>query len=375
MPAMRFHYRLESCTLPARMNHWLRSKEYVMKKRLTLIVAVTIVLGATATLIWAHSSAKRSAAPAASAKTDYLIAGAGRVEPNSENIKLSSELNGKLKRVYVDEGAVVRRGQVLAELENADYRAEVESAAAEVIQRQAELRKVINGARQQERHEALSSVAEAEAVMNHALLEKDRYRKLFEAAVVSREEADNYAKEYDVAKARYEEMSHHHELVDASAREEDQSMAEAQLQLARAKLDEARAVLEKTYIRSPIDATVLRKHHREGESVSNSSTAPDPIFTVGDKSSLRVRVDVDEADVSKLTLGQAAYVTADAYGNRRFSGHVVQIGQQLGRKNVRTDEPTERVDMKILETLIALDREEDLPVGLRVYAYIVGGGN
>jgi len=80
---------------------------------------------------------------------EYLIAGAGRVEPNSEDIKLGSEINGKLKRIYVEEGTAVRRGQVLAELENGDYRAQVESAEADVMQKQAELRKAINGARQQ----------------------------------------------------------------------------------------------------------------------------------------------------------------------------------------------------------------------------------
>ena len=347
-----------------------------MKRRILLASAVVLLTGATATVFWGRTvSAKKTQEAHAVAQSEYLIAGAGRVEPSSENIKLGSELNGKLKRVYVEEGDTVKRGQVLAELENDDYRAQVESAAAEVKQKQAELRKVINGARQQERREALSSVAEAEAVMNHAQLEMDRYRKLFAAGVVSREEADNFAKEYDVAKARFEEMSHHHDLVNADAREEDRTMAQADLQLVQAKLDEARAVLEKTYIRSPIDATVLRKHHRQGESVSNSTSAPDPIFTIGDKSALRVRVDVDEADVSKLVLGQAAYVTADAYGNRRFPGHVVQIGQELGRKNVRTDEPTERVDMKILETLIALDQGQDLPVGLRVNAFIVKAGN
>ena len=343
-----------------------------MKRRILLAAGVAILTGATATLIWAHSTNTKKVAPAATTETrDKLIAGAGRVEPNTENIKLGSELNGKLARVYVDEGDVVKRGQVLAQLDNGDYAAEVESATADVQQKRAELRKVINGARSQERREASSSVAEAEAVMRHALLEKERYRKLFEAGVVSREEADSYAKDYDVAKAKFDEMSHHRDLVDADAREEDQAMAEANLKLAEAKLAESRALLEKTYIRSPIDGTVLRRHHREGESVSNSASTPDPIFTVGDTSALRVRVDVDEADVSKLSLGQPAYVTAEAYGSKKFSGHVVQIGQQLGRKNVRTDEPTERVDMKILETLIALDPGQDIPVGLRVDAYIV----
>ena len=335
-----------------------------------LITAIVALTGATATVIWGRTPSNRKPAQARP-QAEYLIAGAGRVEPNSEDIKLGSEINGKLKRIYVEEGTAVRRGQILAELENSDYRAQVESAEAEVMQKQAELRKVINGARQQERREALSSVAEAEAVMNDAKADMQRRRGLFAAGVVSREEEDRYEKEYEVAKARYEEMSQHHALVDAAAREEDRAVAQANLRLAEAQLDNARALLEKTYIRSPLDAMVLRRHHREGENVSNSTSVPDPIFTIGDTRALRVRVDVDEADVSKLALGQRAYVTADAFGDRRFPGHVVRIGEELGRKNVRTDEPSERVDMKILETLVQLDESVDLPIGLRVNAYIV----
>jgi len=343
-----------------------------MKRNILLITAIVALTAATATVFWGRTTTNGKPQPVqAGAHGEYLIAGAGRVEPSSENIKLGSEINGKLKRVYVEEGTAVRRGQVLAELENNDYRAQVESADAEVMQKQAELRKVVNGARQQERREALSSVAEAEAVMNNAKADMQRRRGLYAAGVVSREEEDRYEKEYEVSKARYEEMSQHHALVDADAREEDRDVAQANLKLAEAKLDNARALLEKTYIRSPIDATVLRRHHREGENVSNSTSAPDPIFTIGDTRALRVRVDVDEADVSKLSLGQRAYVTADAFGDHRFPGHVVRIGEELGRKNVRTDEPTERVDMKILETLVQLDEGIDLPIGLRVNAYII----
>jgi len=159
--------------------------------------------------------------------------------------------------------------------------------------------------------------------------------------------------------------------VDDQAREEDRSLAEANLQLSRAQLQEAQARYEKTFIRSPINGLVLRKHHRNGESVSNSSTAPDPILTVGDDHVLRVRVEVDETEVSKVHVGQKAYVTADAYGQRKFWGHVVRVGEELGRKNIRTDEPTEHVDTKILETLVELDPGADLPVGLRVDGYIL----
>jgi hypothetical protein len=84
----------------------------------------------------------------------------------------------------------------------------------------------------------------------------------------------------------------------------------------------------------------------------------------------RVRVDVDEADVGRITIGQPAFVTADAFGDRRFRGRVIRIGQLLGRKNVRTDEPTERVDTKVLETLVELEDGRELPLGLRVQAFI-----
>jgi multidrug resistance efflux pump len=335
------------------------------------ISGIVAVAALTATLIWGRTtSAKRAQASKTEQPATFLVAAAGRVEPGSEDIKLSSELNGKLRSILVEEGNRVSRRQVLAELINDDYRAQVDSAEAEVRQREAELRKVVNGARTQERREAFSSVEEAKAVMNNAEAEMLRRQKLFAAGVISREEEDRFTKEYEVAKARFEEMSHHHDLLDADAREEDRAMAEANLQLSRARLEEARAVLDKTFIRAPIDGTVLRKYHRAGESVSNSATNPDPVFTIGDKRALRVRIDVDEADVNKLVLGQSAYVMADAYGNRRFQGHVVRIGQELGRKNVRTDEPTERVDTKILETLVELDGGVDLPVGLRVNAFI-----
>jgi HlyD family secretion protein len=304
-----------------------------------------------------------------------LIAGPGRVEPASEDIKIGSELSGRLKTVNVEEGDAIHRGQVLAELGNADYRAQVESARANMVAKEATLRKVINGARRQERAEAWSSVNEAKAVMENAQSEFRRRQQLFAAAVVAREELERYKREADVAKAKYDAAVEQHALVDDHAREEDQSFAEADLELAQGQLAEAEARYEKTFIRSPIDGTVLRKHHRSGESVSNSSTVPDPILTIGNRKTLRVRVDVDETDVSKVKLGQRAYVMADAFGQQKFWGHVVRVGQQLGPKNVRTDEPTEKVDTKILETLVELDPNANLPDGLRVDAFIVPDGN
>jgi HlyD family secretion protein len=343
-----------------------------MKRKTLLLAAILVLTIVTTTLIWGHD--KTSSAKAPVSPSDWTIAGPGRVEPVSEDIRLAAELSGKLKAIFVEEGNPVKRGQVLAELENGDYRAEVESAEAEVKAKEAELRKVVNGARREERLEALASLDQAEAVMTNARAEMIRHQKLYAAGVISEEEADTYAKEYQVAKAQYESKVQTHRLLDEASREEDRAMAAADLQNAVGKLDQARALLAKTYLRSSIDGTVLRRYHRVGESVSNGATTPDPIFAIGDTSTLRVRVDVDEDDVSRLACGQKAYVTADAYPNRRFWGHVVRVGEELGPKLVRTDEPTERVDRKILETLVQLDHGVQLPIGLRVNAFIVNDG-
>ncbi len=139
--------------------------------------------------------------------------------------------------------------------------------------------------------------------------------------------------------------------------------------LARARLAEAQAMLSKTIIRAPIEGAVLRKHLKAGEIFSEMRQTP--ILTLGDAKILRVRVDVDETDIARVSMGQRAYVTADAYPGEKFWGKVVRVGQLLGKKNVRTDEPAERLDTKVLETLVELEPGKPLPPGLRVDAFII----
>jgi HlyD family secretion protein len=305
-----------------------------------------------------------------SSEPEILIAAPGRVEPISEEIKVGTEISGKLKEILVEEGDRVQAGQVIAVLENSDYRARVASAEARLRQAEAELRRILNGARHQERLQAQAGVEEAEAVLENARIEMKRRQSLYRDGFISREEVDRSEREYQVAKARYEASLQHQALINAAAREEDRSKAQADVALARAQLDEARARLEKTMIRSPLTGVVLRKYLKTGESVI--SDAPHmPIITVADTTILRVRVDVDETDVGKIRIGQRAYVTADAYAGKKFFGRVVRIGQILGKKNIRTDEPSERVDTKILETLVELDPGTELPLGLRVNTFIL----
>jgi HlyD family secretion protein len=341
-----------------------------MKRSLILIGLMIPIVGLTAFAVRTRTTASSSAQPTipAAAALD-VIAAPGRVEPISEEVRVGTEMSGKLREVSVEEGDRVEAGQVLAVLENDDYRARVALAEAQLTLKEAELRRVINGARRQERREALAAIKEAEAVMENARVEQHRRQTGYAQGVFAKEEADRAEREFGVAKARYDMAVERHALIDDEAREEDRTRAEADVQLARARLAEARALLEKTIVRAPLRGVVLRKYLKTGETFSDQRNIP--ILILGDDSMLRVRMDVDETDVSRVRAGQRAYVTADAFGGEKFWGRVVRVGELLGRKNILTDRPTERVDTKVLETLIELENGRKLRPGLRVDAFIV----
>jgi HlyD family secretion protein len=378
-----------------------------MKRKLFYTTAVLVVLGTVLTFALLRDNsrevvrAEATATDGSATREQEIISAPGLVEPVSEEIEVGAEMPGKIKDVMAEEGQSVTRNQILAVLENADYAAQVAAAAsniasseaqalaaeARVQQARAELRRVVNGARVEERREARAAFEQADVIVGNAQTELARRRALFAEGDVAREELERAERDMKVAEARRRELRERFGFVNAAAREEDVARAEATVRLSEAQVNEARARilearaqraeaqarLDKSYIRSPIAGVVLRKRLRVGESVSPESPNSS-IFTIADTSMLRVRVDVDERDVGGISVGQKAYVTAEAYGERKFTGRVVQIGQVLGRKNVRTEEPTERVDKKILETLVELDAGQWLPPGLRVDAFIVNGG-
>jgi HlyD family secretion protein len=297
------------------------------------------------------------------------VAAPGKVEPVSEEMRLGFDIPGKLTAVLVEEGDAVNAGQVLAELDNKDIRAKVVQAEANLAAKQAALDKTLAGARDMQRREAKAALNEAEAVLRNARDEYNHRAKLLGRDAVSVEEANRAEREFLVAQKRVDQARERYRLIDDPTRREDVDMASADLSNARGLLDEALAYLDKSRIRSPIDGVVLRKHRRAGEMVSVNFDSP--VVTVGDIGSLRVRADVDEKDVDKVKLGQKAYMTADAYTGKRFWGKVMRIAKILGRKNVRTDDPAEKSDTKVLEVLIDLDGPVYLPVGLRMDVFII----
>jgi ABC exporter DevB family membrane fusion protein len=296
---------------------------------------------------------------------------AGVVEPAGEERVLIPEVGGRLQRVAVAEGDTVARGQVLAEIENAEFLAAVDFAKAQLALREAERDRLRAGARPEERDEARALLDEARTLSRQAADELARRRTLAERGTLGREALGQAQAQADAARARLAVAEARWRLVEAGARAEDLRAADAAVAAARAELARAQAQYDKTLIRSPIDGVVLKRDLREGETVV--ALSPLPLARIGDLSTRYVRADVDELDVGRVRAGQRAVASSDAFPGRRYAGEVVQVARRMGRRNVVTDRPAERVDASILEVVIRLEPGADLPVGMRVDVRIDAG--
>jgi HlyD family secretion protein len=329
-------------------------------------------------------------------ETAKTVVAPGYVEPISEEIEVGSEIAGKLKQVLVEEGEQVLKGQEIAILENSDFlaninnakaqvvtlRSQKETAGAKILQAKTDKSRIANGAKIEERREAKINYESTLPNIEKARREFESRQKLHQTGDVSREEMERAKTAYENAVKQSEVLKAKFNVVNSDARKDDLDKADAAIRLAETQIREfdaqireaetrvrtAEANLTKTIVKSPITGVILRKRLHDGESISPDN--PKGIVTIADTSALRVRVDLDETDVAKIKLGQSAYVTADAYNEQKFTAKVIKIGQILGRKNVRTERPTEKVDTKILEVLLELDKGQNLPLQLRVDAYI-----
>ena len=347
------------------------------------------------------------------------IAAPGLVESESGQRNLSYEIPGILKVVNVQEGQSVKAGELIAELENADAIARLESASADLAAAEAQLKIATGnlaaeiqrahcevdrlkadvalmeaGPRKEEiaRSRAEQRVAEAEA---HRMTE-DAARLADPAGVKSGAwtDADRTRLQWtaeaakgrlDVAKAnqsllengyRREEIDRSRAALSVAEAELSQyestqiyklAAATAQVKQAKSKLNLAEADLVKTRLYSPIAGVVVWKFMHAGEAVD--PTHPTPVVAVADLSHLRVRADVDEADYPQIVKNQPVRVAADAFSGAFFTGKVQRIADSAGQKRFSTGESKERMDVKVVETVIALDDKCPFKLGLRVTVY------
>lgn len=300
-----------------------------------------------------------------------LVAGNGIIEPADRETKLASHIPGRIKAVLVKEGDEVAPGAPIAELENDAEKAALDASEADLSVRRAELMRTTRGLRKEDRDAIVADTdsAKARAELSQGALQ--RVEVASKGGAATADELDRARRQAEADKGLLEAAEARRRAALSGARAEDVFVAQANVQAAVARRDQAKSTLERLTIRSPIAGRVLQVKLRAGEYYNPQGG--DPIAIVGDTSKLRVRMDLDERDLAKVKVGAKGFVTLNAYPGRKFAARVVELGRRMGRKNVRTDDPTERIDTKILEVLLELDERDGLVPGLRVVSYVEEG--
>ena len=215
-----------------------------------------------------------------------MVTATGSVQPTNQ-VDISSELSGTIRKVLVDYNGKVKVGQVLAELDTDKLKAAVDSSKAKLAA-------------------ARAKVKTAEATRREMKVEHERKRLLARKKISSQHDLD-------AAKAAY----------DRAVAGVDSAKADVAAAAANLKLGETN--LAKTCICSPIKGVVLERNVETGQTVASSLQAP-VLFTIAeDLTKMEVQVDVDEADVGKVREGQKASFTVDAYANKTFHATIREL--------------------------------------------------
>ncbi len=295
------------------------------------------------------------------------VGGNGVVEPRDRETKLAPSVPGRIASISVTEGQRVEPGAVLLELEHLAEDAALAAAEAELRALQADLSRTARGNRTED---VESAEADAAAARSRADTSADRLARLesvVSAGGVSAEELERARRTSRSDEEQARSLEARLRAVRGGSRTEEIAAARARAAAAAARRDQARVEVERRIVRSPIAGTVLQLKYRVGEYVQPGQG--EPLVVLGDLSQLRVRMDLDERDIGTLREGGSAIVRAIAFPGQDFPARIVEIARRMGRKNVRSDDPAERNDTRVLEVVMVLERPGSLVVGQRVMAF------
>ncbi len=203
------------------------------------------------------------------------VTATGTIEPVTE-VEVGTQVSGIIDKIYVDYNSVVKKGQVIAELDKTNLNSELKSAKA--------------------------NLASAKSDLDFQKTNYERYKVLNEKGLVSKTEFETTYLNYRKALEAYNSM--------------------------RENVNKAETNMGYATITSPIDGVVLSKAVEEGQTVASSFNTP-TLFTIAqDLTDMRVIADVDEADIGEVREGQRVTFTVDAYPNDTFHGEVTQVRQE-----------------------------------------------
>ncbi len=321
------------------------------KKTVAIVIVILVGCAALVALTVYRSDAdaqKVITTKVARENLSSIVSGTGEIKPKNY-VNIGATAFGPITHLYVKEGDHVKKGEVLAVIQNVPQQSTVGAQKATISGAQRDIAADI--AAQQV---ATANVEHAKADLEQKNLDYKRGQELYKNALISKQD-------YDADKAAYD--------ISVATLAQDQAslvQANAQTASARAKLASAQQTLvgdvdayNKSFSIAPFDGIVTNLPVREGETavVGIQNAEGSTLMTLGDMSIVTAEVKVDETDIPGVVIGQSADVTVDALPGKVFKGHVTEVGNQalLRSTGVSTSQSTtgteEAKDFKVVVTL------------------------
>lgn len=244
----------------------------------------------------------------------------------AHQILISPKVSGTVTRLTFEEGKRVKKGDVLAEIEDVDYRTDYDHALGECELARQKLLEMEHGNRPEEIAQAKAQLQESEA--NLITLEADwkRMQLLREKKVATAADFDASLSKYQAMVRQIERMRFAYTLMQIGTRKERIDQAKADLQTAESNVEKSRWKLGNCKIRSPITGTILKKNAEEGNLVNAIAFSGSvSLCELADLSDLEVDLTVQERDISNVFKGQKCTVRAEAFPDRVYQGVVSRL--------------------------------------------------
>ena len=355
-----------------------------MKRKWKVIIAVVVVLGLG---IGVYASTVLSKKGLVTVQTgnvvrgdlDSIVTASGEVKPKNY-INIGANAQGELKEILVKEGDRVRRGQLLARIENVQPEADVEAqratlnaAEADSAASEAQVKAADEGIRTMQ-----SQIDKDRADLDRMKAEFDRAEALYKEHLMAKQDYDLRKFAYEAQQATIKQSEQR--LVQGRAQREQASagLASAQKRIAQFKavLVRFNDILQKHNAYAPIDGVITNLPVRTGEIVvpGVQNSAASTIMTIADMSLITAEVKVDETDIVNVKLHQSADVTIDAIPNKTFKGHVTEIGNTAILRSTglaASQSAVSSQEAKDFKVVVALDNPpDDIRPGLSCTAKI-----
>ena len=291
-----------------------------MKKRI-LIIAGCLILLVAVLLIFkgkGREALKVSAEEAQKRTIIQTVTATGKVQPEVE-LTISPDVSGEITDIYVQEGDIVKEGQMLLKIKPDLYVSSVDRANAGV------------STAQSSKKMDLVMLTQAQSRLVEATLSYKRSQDLFSKKAISKAEFEKAESIYQVA------------LSDVETAKERIASSNYTIDNAQANLREAKQNLARTIIYAPTDGTISKINSKRGERVVGTAQMQGTeIMRISNFTNVEVRVDVNENDILKLKKGDSAIIEVDAYGERKFKGIVTQIARASNKSvaSMSTDQVT-----------------------------------